>query len=36
MNTIYGSNTIDVSGGIVFATLYNSNKLKKICLLLIK
>ena len=29
MNTIYGSNTIDVSGGIVFATLYNSNKLKK-------
>ena len=28
MNTIYGSNIIDVSGGIVFATLYNSNQSK--------
>jgi len=29
MSNLYGDNTIDVSGGIVFATLYNSNKLKQ-------
>tara|TARA_Y100000991_G_scaffold203515_1_gene178269 strand:+ start:950 stop:1597 length:648 start_codon:yes stop_codon:yes gene_type:complete len=28
MNYNYGTNTIDVSGGILFASLYNSNKVK--------
>lgn len=27
-SNIYGNNLVDVSGGIVFATLYNSNQLK--------
>ena len=27
-SNIYGNNSIDVSGGLVFATLYNSNQLK--------
>ena len=28
MNNIYNNDIVDVSGGILFATLYNSNKLK--------